>query len=159
MDEIGPMKYFRSKQAMWDFLATKINENFRTQKTGTHVSKRYDAVIRKKKDDVDKNRKSGTVRGEVEYEDEINEIATADDSIEPEVLRGINSVKYKEKKVEVKPSKPRWDKPNKKQILSSLSEAMHSIEKRRLDREEKKEQRRVERHEQFMEVLRSFKKN
>lgn len=164
MDQIGPMKYFRTKALMWDFLATKINSFFNTLKTSKQVSKRYDTVIRQKKEDVNKNRVSGAVRGDVEFQDEIDKIAAADDSIEPEVLRGINFVKYKDSRTEIlkpnkQPNKPRWDKPNKKYILNSITDAMHNIEHRRTEREERKEERRIERHQEYLEVIRSFKKD
>lgn len=145
---------------MWQCLAEEMSEDYPSYRTGDDLSKRVQCIINEKKKAVNKNRTSGASRVNVEYEDLINKIASIDDSIEPEVLRDANSVYYKKKsKQDDKRSgkKPRWDKPNKKEILGTLSDTMLSIEKRRGEREKLKEERRKETHLELLELLRSAK--
>lgn len=52
-------------------------------------------MIRTKKLQIDNNRTSGQVRTPVTYESEISTITALDDSIEPEVMRGVNFVQKK----------------------------------------------------------------
>lgn len=114
-------------------------------------------------------KKSGSSRTPIDYEEELSKIAALDDSIEPEVMRGINYVRYKDDykdnskddscNTEPLTKKPRWDKPNKKSILNSLSETMMSIEKRKIEREASKEERRHDTMKAFMDLLSSFKKH
>lgn len=142
---------------MWEHLANRINGACDTNKTGLQVSKRYQALIQRKKDAVNKNKTSGAVRTRIEYQEELDRIAAKDDSVEPEVLRGVDFVQYKEvNKENVNAKKPRWDKPTKKGIFDNLSETMLSIEKRRLDREAQKSLHRNERHKLTMELLGSL---
>lgn len=158
MGEIGPMKLFRKKQEMWQFVARKINSTFNTKKNGEQVSKQFDKIIQKKKDDVKKNMVSGAVRNQIEFQDELEKIAARDDSIEPEVLRGVDFVKYKETtiKEKINQKKPRWDKPTKKNILDVLSKTMLSVEQRRVKREAEKERQREERHKLTIDLLNSL---
>lgn len=166
MDEIGPMKLFRTKSVMWETLTTKMNLVFESTRTSEQLSKRVADVIELKKAAVNRNRVSGAVREEVEYEDELEKIAAIDDSIEPEVMRGVNFVKYKENvnknknsgKEQELPKKPRWDKPNKKDILNKLSDTMVAMDKRKAVREAAKEERRNESHKSLLELLQSLKK-
>lgn len=152
------MKRYRTKNAMWKSLASKMAKEFEEIKTGEQLSKRVAEVIEQKKATIGRNRISGAVRELVEYEEEIDKITALDDSIEPDVMRSSDGkVRYKEDK-ERTIKKPRWDKPNKKGILNSLAETMSSAEMRKKEREEIKEKRREETHNVLLEYLRSLKK-
>lgn len=156
------MKRFRTKNDMWNHLADVMNGIFGSKKTHDRLSKRVQTILNQKKNAVNRNRKSGATRMDVAYEEEVDKIAAVDDSIEPEVLRGVKRVQYKviDKKVGMPPNKtPRWDKPNKKGILNTLSQSMLSIEKRRVERDKSKEERRREMHEEIMELFRSARRN
>lgn len=92
IDEVGPMKIFQTKKVMWQFLARKMANKFDSTKSGVDLANRVGAVIKQKKATICGNHVSGAVRGNVEYEEELDKIAAADDSIEPEVMRGVKSV-------------------------------------------------------------------
>ncbi|XP_042146359.1 uncharacterized protein LOC121835882 [Ixodes scapularis] len=95
--QIGPMKKFRTKKAMYDMIASKMRELLGTTRTGTQCETRFKTLMRKKKNQVVNNRKSGSTRCAVQYEQEFAAIASFDDSVEPEVMRGVRSVIYKER--------------------------------------------------------------
>lgn len=165
MDEVGPMKLFRTKSAMWQILAEKMANVFELKRTGDELSKRLEAVINEKKSAVGRNRVSGAKRVCVEYEEELAKITAKDDSIEPEVMRGVKYVQYKGSSIKKEASnkepankKPRWDKPNKKLILNSLSETLKGMEKRKAEREVAREDRKNETYQALIELIRSIKK-
>lgn len=49
-------------------------------------------IIKRKKNSVDNNSKSGCSRMEIEY-DELKKILAADNIIKPEILRGVKNIK------------------------------------------------------------------
>ena len=117
--------------------------------------------MEKRKTVKDHNRKSGNNRMEMEYEEECEAIAARDDSIEPEVVRGVG---YIRRKVEnstatttstsnatailntpVIPSNVRWAK--KKTSTQVMRETMLEIEARREARSAAIEERREQRHQ------------
>ncbi|CAN7941079.1 unnamed protein product [Ixodes pacificus] len=95
--QIGPMKKFRTKKAMYNVIASKIKELLGTTRKATQCETRFKTLMRTKKNLVDNNRKSGSTRCAVQYEQEFDAIAGFDDSVEPEVIRGVRSVIYKER--------------------------------------------------------------
>ncbi|CAN8002633.1 unnamed protein product [Ixodes pacificus] len=87
------MQKFRTKKAMYDMIPSKMKELLGTTRTATHCETRFKTPMRIKKNQVDNNRKSGSTRCAVQYEQEIAAIAGFDDSVEPKVM----SVIYKER--------------------------------------------------------------
>lgn len=49
-------------------------------------------MLKRKKKAVENNRKSGCSREEVPFEEDLNEIGLADDSVKPEIFRGAKCV-------------------------------------------------------------------
>lgn len=94
LSQIGPMKKFKSKKTMWAEISRELQENLNISRTPLQIENRYKTVLKQKKKAVDNNRQSGSSREEVPFEKELREIARADDSIEPEVLRSAKSVRY-----------------------------------------------------------------
>lgn len=94
--QVGPLKKFRTKKAMFDQIAKKIKELMGVSRTGTQCETRYKTMMRTRKNQVDNNRRSGSARCTIDYEQEFASIAALDDSVEPEVMRGVRSVVYKE---------------------------------------------------------------
>lgn len=157
IDDVGPLKLYKKKKYMWQHLALVMTDIFGSKWTWEELEKRVKNIIDEKKGAVERNRKSGGTRTVVEYEEEIDKIAAVDDSIEPEVLRGINYVRYKEKKIDQPATKtPRWDKPTKKGIANTISQAMLSLQARRSEKDKLKEVRRTKMHEEKLELLRSL---
>lgn len=83
---VGPLKRFKTKRIMWNKLAEIINQKLKCNKTAVQAENRYKTILKRKKNAVDNNRKSGAERMEIPYEKELNKIACIDDSVEPEVM-------------------------------------------------------------------------
>lgn len=126
---------------------------------------------------VDNNRKSGNTRIDVEFENELNKIAALDDSIEPEVLRGVNYDQIKDAaetsaKTLSPPAKKRWQQ-SKKSSSEMLRHTLLEIDQRRTNREEEKKERELakaerealkeankqKRHEEKMQLMQLIFKN
>jgi len=82
---------------MWIQISNDLQENLNISKTPLQIENRYKTVLKRKKKAVENNHKSGSSREEVQYEEELRQIAQVDDSIEPEILRSAKSVKYPKK--------------------------------------------------------------
>ena len=139
--------------------------------------------MRKRKSAKDHNRRSGNNRIDIEFEEECAAIAARDDSIEPEVVRGVGYVRKKgdftttnsnstttssldssansadiahfspSKTVQPKP-KIKWAK--KKTATQIMKETLLQIEARREARSAAIEQRREQRHKEKMDLLRQI---
>ncbi|XP_075151767.1 uncharacterized protein LOC142225841 [Haematobia irritans] len=90
MPEIGPMKKFKNKKAMW----SKISEAIPT-KTRKQCEERYKTVLKRKKIAIENNNTSGAKHQRVDFEEELENICSLDDSLEPEVQ--LSSQKYVKK--------------------------------------------------------------
>lgn len=139
---------------------------------------KFKATTRKRKLAMDNNKKSGSVRVDVEFEDELNRIVALDDSVEPEVLRGINFVQLKESTNTAPTSsssssasdtqsspqpKKRWQ-TSKKGVAETLKATLLEIENKREkakidremvknEREQRKEANKQRRHEEKLLLL------
>lgn len=89
------MKKFRSKRAMYEHISKEILQILGISRTATQCESRFKTIAKRKKTEDTNNRTSGHTHCQVSYEEEFAQIRAADDSIEPEVLRGVNSVTYK----------------------------------------------------------------
>lgn len=69
---------------MWQKLAADINTEFNVTVNGLQVETRYRCVMKRTKKVIDNNNKSGAVRLETEYDEEVQQIIQADDSIFPD---------------------------------------------------------------------------
>lgn len=93
LPNIGPMKTFKTKKHMWNKIVELINQRFHTNKTGVQAENRYKTLLKRKKNAIDNNQRSGAGRQEIPYEDELKKIASMDDSIMPEVIGTASSIK------------------------------------------------------------------
>ncbi|XP_075738459.1 uncharacterized protein LOC142783776 [Rhipicephalus microplus] len=94
--QIGPMKKFKNKKAMFAKIAANITEAVGVPETGDQCCSRYKTVMRRKRSAAAHNNKSGNSPCDVPFEDDIAKIRWLDDSLEPEELRdssGIVSIK------------------------------------------------------------------
>ncbi|KAH7948983.1 hypothetical protein HPB49_002375 [Dermacentor silvarum] len=93
--KVGPMKKFRCKRAMYEYISKEILQILNIYRTPTQCESRFKTIAKRKKDEDTNNKTSGHSRCQVSYEEEFAAIRAADDSIQPEVLRGVHSVTYK----------------------------------------------------------------
>ncbi|XP_037279277.1 uncharacterized protein LOC119172327 [Rhipicephalus microplus] len=94
--QIGPMKKFKNKKAMFAKIAADITEAVGVPKTGDQCCIRYKTVMRRKRSAAAHNSKSRNSPCDVPFEDDIARIRWLDDSLQPEELRdssGIVSIK------------------------------------------------------------------
>lgn len=160
LSQIGPMKKFKSKKIMWTEISKELQDNLNISKTPLQIENRYKTVLKRKKKAVENNRKSGSSREEVPFEEELREIGKADDSIEPEVLRSAKSVIYPKKPLlEIISS----DKDSNITDVRENIEDSPSRKKRKLSNEEKKqelfkqkEEAKERRHQEKLQLLKEL---
>ncbi|XP_026825967.1 uncharacterized protein LOC113562068 isoform X2 [Ooceraea biroi] len=92
LELVGPMKKFKNKKVMWMQIAKDMETVLGIQKTYIQCENRYKTVLRRKRICDKNNATSGSKRAKINFENELKQIATKDDSIEPEVLQSANKV-------------------------------------------------------------------
>lgn len=159
LSQIGPMKKFKSKKLMWTEISKELQKSLNISKTPLQIENRYKTVLKRKKKAVENNRKSGSSREEVPFEEELSEISKADDSIKPEVLRSAKSVKYPKKSVvEIISSDKDFNITDIKENInnSPKKKSKMSCEERKLELFKQKEEAKERRHQEKLQVLREL---
>lgn len=161
---VGPLKKFKTKKVMWNKIAEVLNNTYNTTRTGIQVENRYKTVLKRKKTAVDNNNTSGATRLVIPFENELNKIASMDDSIEPEVTgtaRGINIRKTNVLSQEFmnKPSTssslPSTPLDKSSNILANPRK-VKTIQETLLEIHDKKEESKERRHREKMDLLRKL---
>lgn len=93
MKLVGPMKKFKNKKTMWEKISEDIESNMGRKYTSIQVENRFKTLLKRKKDAVEHNKRSGNDRIDVPYEDQLEKIASQDDSIKPEILMSMNNTR------------------------------------------------------------------
>lgn len=108
---------------------------------------------------MDNNKTSGSSRIEVAFDEEMRQISALDDSIEPDVIRGIDFVRRKDAQPEKESAsetpavkKPRWQKPKE----TSLQQTLLEVQKRREDLAREREDRQDARHQKTLELIKAI---
>lgn len=135
LPEIGPMKAIRNKKEMWVRISTEIKG-----RTAKQCEDRYKTLIKRKKVAVENNHTSGAKRQRIEFAQELENIATIDDSIEPEVQMSSQAVVTKSVDV------PTTSKNVAKRKVVSVQETIINVSR-------EKEEARERRHRERMEAL------
>lgn len=99
LKDVGPMKRFKNKKAMWTQISNDILKSLNLLRTEAQCESRYKTVLKRKTTAVTKNRRTGESPEPVEFESEIDKIKSLDDSVEPEILWGIGRSESKVKTV------------------------------------------------------------
>lgn len=148
-DQVGPYKKFRNKKAMWNDIAKKILEAFKTTITGAQCESRMKTLKLRKDNAVIHNRTSGNNRVDVPYRDEIEKIKLIDDSCVPEVKASIGKFEILKKReiheIDIDETK------DKKEIKKKSKEDPFIAAFKEAKRE--KEENRERRHREKMELL------
>ncbi|XP_018393358.1 PREDICTED: uncharacterized protein LOC108772335 [Cyphomyrmex costatus] len=159
LSQIGPMKKFKSKKTMWAQISKDLQKDCNVSKTSLQVENRYKTVLKRKKKAVENNHKSGNSREKVPFEEELREISQADDSIEPEVLRSAQSVKYlKEafsRKLSGEDSNTTDESKNVKYSLPK-KRCKFSNEERKLELFKQKEEAKERKHQEKLQLLKEL---
>ncbi|KAH9367394.1 hypothetical protein HPB48_010189 [Haemaphysalis longicornis] len=82
----------------WDMFGQIARDIFRVlgvSRTAVQCETRFKTLAKRKRSEDKNNRTSGRAPCHVSYEEEFAAIKAIDDSLEPEVLRGVNKVLYK----------------------------------------------------------------
>ncbi|XP_077491908.1 uncharacterized protein LOC144102532 [Amblyomma americanum] len=102
--KVGPLMRFRTKRAMYEQIAREIEEVLGTKRTAIQCETRFKTVAKRKKSEEKVNKTSGQAPCRPTFEEEFSAIRAIDDSLEPEVLRGIGNVHYKNTATHVRSS-------------------------------------------------------
>lgn len=148
LEQIGPLKKFKNKKNMWLQISSDMGD-VGYEKTALQCENRYKTILKRKKKAIDNNRSTGAVRQNVQYEDELNKIKSIDDSVEPEVLRDINTVT---KKRSIEGTTTTATTGKRKSMSDILVQIHKEKEKHRKEREENK----MKRHNEKMELLKQI---
>ncbi|XP_063235035.1 uncharacterized protein LOC134537953 isoform X2 [Bacillus rossius redtenbacheri] len=92
LDKVGPMKRFRTKKVMWEQIASDIENILSIKRTGIQCQNRFKTIMKRKKLAMTNNSTSGSTREAVPFETEYRAIAAVDDSLVPDVMRGVDKV-------------------------------------------------------------------
>lgn len=95
--QIGPFQAFKNKTAMFEQISKDVFVKFGVKVTGLQCSTRFKNANKQRQNALSRNAVSGNSSTEIPYEDEFEDIASVNDSIEPEVLVGVNYIKSNEK--------------------------------------------------------------
>ncbi|KAL3205887.1 hypothetical protein MRX96_040568 [Rhipicephalus microplus] len=119
---------------------------------------------KKEKNEVTNNKTSGRSRCRVSYEEEFARIRALDDSIEPEVLRGIGTVSYKAAAVDSPSTSAQTTDSSGSADPSPLpsfpeTEGHSKMRKINEEREQKKEEREKRREERHQELLKAHQEH
>lgn len=126
------MLKFKNKKNMWTALAEEINREFKTYKTAVQCENRYKTVLKRKTISINNNGTSGNVREPIEFEEELNAIKAIDDSLQPEILRGVGRTKVAEKNQIMRKAKPKMS------VIDKLEEFHRKREEAKQKRHEEK---------------------
>jgi len=88
MEQVGPMKKFRNKNAMWTKIQQDMIEELCCSFTETQIENRYKTVLKRNKTLMKNNNTSGLSPKFSSVDEEFNKITALDDSIEPFVCVG-----------------------------------------------------------------------
>lgn len=81
---------------MYEQIAKNIFEVLQITRTGVQCETRFKTLAKRKRSEDNHNRTSGNSRCQTSYEEEFNAIRAIDDGLEPEVLRRVGQVTYKD---------------------------------------------------------------
>lgn len=142
LSQVGPMKRFKNKKAMWAAIALDIEDETGHFKTAEQCQNRFKTIKKRRSEAKKHNATSGAEPTEIPFDDELAKIKSIDDSFEPELLRGPGRVEYRSEKQN--------DTVPPKRSKLSIPEMMWKIHE---DREKQRERRHKEKVELLKHLL------
>lgn len=153
LSQVGPMKRFRNKKTMWTQLSKDLADTLNSSKTWEQCENRYKTVTKRKKVAVQNNNSTGASREPIPYESELAQIASIDDSIHPEVIKGVGVVTKKSAATDpTDGEQPSLGKPLPRQPPAKRTKL--SMEKVLLQIHEQREKNRDRRHKELIAAIR-----
>lgn len=149
LPQVGPLKKFRNKRAMWNHISKQIETRLNVSRTPSQCESRYKTVLKRKVTATKINKTSGETRKDVDFEDEIEKIKSLDDSVEPEVLMSGDTLKIKKRAVSPSTSLKDCNKIPQKKKKSELFTLLTNMHK---EKEENKERR----HREKLDLLKEL---
>lgn len=147
LTQVGLMKKFKKKKAMWFQISEDVETAMGTKKSWVQCENRYNTIIKRKRSAIRNNLSTGASPTPIPYENELARIISIDDSIEPEVVRGAGEVARKPS-VEQSCSEENTP-PVKRQKALTCQEILLKIHE---DREVQRERR----HKELMSLMREL---
>ena len=145
--EIGPFAKFKNKKCMWEFISKEISEKCGIFRSSSQCEYRYKNILKRRNTAKKNNKRSGSGKCDIDFEEEFELINSIDDSIEPDVCFGLGQHTIKKKKVDALSSEEEVERKviQKSNILTVLQD-IH------IEKERQKERR----HKEKIEVLREL---
>lgn len=157
LSEVGPMKKFKLKKQMWEKISADLLETLKIEKSPVQCENRYKTIMKRKKKAMTSNKKTGEPPKNVEYEEELQKIASLDDSVEPEVKAGIGRFEIKKQKYDNDETEDRnVENLDHKKLKKIKKDHKKDISEVLWDIHRDKEQKRENRHREKMEMLKEI---
>lgn len=82
---------------LWSKISAAMERKLKIKKSHDECAKEYAKLLKKHKEGLDHNKKSGNNKVDVPYSEEFHELTFNDDSIEPEFVISAKKCKYFQK--------------------------------------------------------------
>lgn len=154
LPQVGPMKKFRNKKAMWQTISDNIKSKLHILRTAGQCETRYKTIIKRKTHAISNNKTSGEVKEDVPFQEELEKIKSLDDSVQPEILVSSQNMKV------LKPASSSniTAKGIKRKNVSSETGMMQFLKELHAEKERNKERRHQEKLQLIKELFSADKK-
>lgn len=161
LDNVGPLKDFKNKKKMWEFIRDQLFEQCGVSFSSKQVENRYKTVSRRRQIAKANNRTSGSTFASTPFDAEFEEIVAIDDSIEPELQMDTTSMKTKITSSKSNDSKSTpssgsvtpSQSPSPKPTKNKGGSRSHLLQEKMLEAFAKAQEEKQERHRERMEKL------
>lgn len=145
--QIGPFSTFKNKKCMWEFISNEVSKKCGTFRSPLQCEYRYKNILKRRNTAKKNNKRSGSEKCNIDFEEEFELINSIDDSIEPDICFGIGQHTIKKRKIDTLSSEEEVERKVQKSpnILTVLQ-----------DIQDEKERQKERRHKEKLEVLREL---
>ncbi|XP_046492164.1 uncharacterized protein [Neodiprion pinetum] len=145
LNHVGPFKKFKTKKKMWEHIAVDISTTFSKYVNGQQCESRFKTVRNRKGLAVTHNKQSGNDAKVVPYQQEMDNIRSIDDSVQPEVLVSVGNTRVLKQKRKEDAARGGTKKKKQDPLLAMYVEL-----------QEKKEENKERRHQEKMKIFTEY---
>lgn len=146
--QIGPFTTFKNKKCMWEFISNEISKKYGTFRSPLQCEYRYKNMLKRRNTAKKNNKRSGSEKCDIDFEEEFELINSIDDSMEPDVCFGIGQHTIKKRKIDALSSE-------EEEIERKVQKSPNVLAVIR-DIQNEKEKEKERRHKEKIEVLREL---
>ncbi|GAB1867317.1 hypothetical protein CAJAP_08396 [Camponotus japonicus] len=138
--QIGPFAIFKNKTCMWEFISNEISKKYGTFRSPLQCEYRYKNMLKRRNAAKKNNKRSGSEKCDINFEEEFELINSIDDSMEPDVCFGIGQHTIKKRKIDALSSEEEIERKVQKSpnVLAVLRDIQNEKEKEKERRHKKK---------------------